>query len=62
MITKNDIQSAIKLVGKVKRIPVYTCVHIQLAHSLDLYRERGEFDGSIESAQACLELAGFEIA
>lgn len=28
--------------------------------SLDLYRERGEFDGTIASAKECLELAEYE--
>ena len=31
-----------------------------VAQSLAVYAERGEYDGSLESAKECLELAGYE--
>lgn len=33
----------------------------QIAMSLKVYSSRGEFDGSLESAIECLELAGYEV-
>lgn len=36
-------------------------VEKQLAMALELYQDRGEFDGTLESAVECLEQAAFEI-
>lgn len=34
---------------------------LQLMQSLEIYKERGEFDGTLNSAIECLTLAGYEI-
>jgi len=53
MITVYDIITAIKMMES-KTVQ-------QVIQSLKVYQDRGEFDGSVESAKECLELAGYEI-
>lgn len=61
MIFKNEIQAACDHFAKLVSDNVLTRTEAQLVSSLKTYIDRGEFDGSIESAIACLELAGYEV-
>jgi hypothetical protein len=63
MVTKNDIHRAMALVrDSTKNLDVpMTSLNKQLFLALCLYKQRGEFDGSYESAIQCLAMAGYEI-
>ncbi len=58
---RSQIKSAIKLAtGKSNWYRCSPYVQ-QIARSLAVYINRGEFNGSVESAIECLGLAGYEI-
>ena len=61
MITKKQIQSAIDLLNDKKSW--YRCRPLtqSICRSLVTYKNRKEFDGTINSAVDCLSLAGYEI-
>jgi hypothetical protein len=60
MIKREQVIKALKtLRGEVHPDP--TGVIHQMALSLKVYRDRGEFDGSVNSAIECLEQAEYEI-
>lgn len=61
MISIEQVQKAIKMLDNPKEYLNCDAIHKQLASSLELYQDRKEFGGSLESAIECLELAGYEI-
>lgn len=60
MLHKDDLLKAVKMFHNPSEYLNCEWVHKQLVLSLELYEDRGEFDGSPESALECLELAGYE--
>lgn len=61
MIRIEDVQKAIRMVENPMEYLSCEALHKQLAMALELYQDRGEFDGTVSSAVECLELACFEI-
>lgn len=61
MIRIEDVQKAMRMVDNPLEYLSCEAVHKQLAMALELYQDRCEFDGSIESAVECLERAQYEI-
>lgn len=61
MLTAYDIKLAILILQNPEGNAPYKLLHKQLADSLKVYFERGEFNGSFASAIKCLRLAGYEI-
>jgi len=61
MIYYLDVFDAVNAV-KGHRPPTISTLVSQLALSLETYKGRGEFDGSIRSAIECLELAGYDLS
>lgn len=59
MIKYEDLMRAIRISNSKAPKQTHGVVH-QLVMSLDLYKERGEYDGSLKSATECLELACYE--
>lgn len=58
MLKLKEINQAVKIVNQSKLQPSDAN---QIIMSLMVYKDRGEFDGSMYSAFECLELAGYEI-
>lgn len=59
MITKSDVIKAIKIIrGEV--LPMNFNTHL-IVQALLLYKQRSEWDGSLESAIQCLKQAEYEI-
>lgn len=61
MITLDEVRKAIKMVENPIEWLNCTAVEKQLSKSLEIYQDRNEFDGSLESAIECLKLAEYEI-
>lgn len=61
MITRLEVLKAMQLLTNPAGYLNCSALHKQLAQSLELYEERGEYDGTIESAIECLTLAAYEI-
>lgn len=63
MIETKDIQKALKIAqNKTYLLSNTTPLQRQLARSLQVYFDREECDGSLDSAIECLTLAGYEIS
>jgi len=56
----DHIKKAMKMVENPREWLSAMAVDKQLAKALELYQERGEYDGTLQSARECLELAAFE--
>lgn len=54
------VQKAMRMVDNPREYLSCEALDKQLAMALELYQSRGEYDGTIESAVECLELAAFE--
>ncbi len=61
MITRNQVLKAMSYVGERLPLSRYPADVEQIAMTLELYRDRKEFDGTYGSAVECLELACYEI-
>ena len=61
MITRKTIHRVLALVSVIHPDMDCMALEAQLARSLRVYQDRGEFDGSLESAIECLTLAEYEI-
>lgn len=61
MISFKDLKKAIKYYNSKWDLESESEIVRQLVSSLDVYRERQEFDGTLETAIECLTLAGYEI-
>lgn len=62
-LTEPEIKRAIKCTALITG-PDYSLLsrtEKQIVHSLQVYQNRGEFDGSYESAWDCLGDAGYEV-
>ena len=62
MITINQVKRAMALVAIYNDFGDAPPIERQLAMSLKVYVDRGEFDGTLDSAIGCLTLACYEIA
>lgn len=61
-VTLDQVRKAMELAkGDVGKLPIHGSVENQLAHSLKVYQDRGEYDGTEESAIDCLLQARYEI-
>lgn len=61
MLTREDIIEGMRLINQPTRYLFASEESKQVAGSLEVYADRGEFDGSFESAVECLKQAEFEI-
>lgn len=61
MIRIEDVQKAMRMLDNPMEYLSCEALHKQLAMSLEVYQDRGEFDGTVESAVECLEMAQYEI-
>lgn len=55
------VQKAMRMVESPREWLNCLALEKQLAMALELYEDRGEFDGTIETAVECLERAAYEI-
>ena len=60
MIMYTDLVSAINRVNGWRDGMEMGTLERQMSDSLQVYKRRGEFDGTVESAIRCLELACYE--
>lgn len=61
MLSIRQIEKAMRMVADPTE---YLCCEAEdkrLAKTLELYEERGEFDGTLQSAQRCLHRASYEV-
>lgn len=61
MISYLDVLNAVNRVNGWRDGFIMTNLERQLSQSLEVYKRRGEFNGTMDSAKECLELAGYEI-
>lgn len=61
MITKGHIHRAMAMASLIHPETAFTYLERQLLGSLLVYKSRGEFDGTFESAIECLKQAEYEI-
>lgn len=61
MIHYLDILNAVNRVNGWRDGFVMTNLERQLSQSLEVYKRRGEFDGTMDSAYKCLTLACYEL-
>jgi len=61
MIRLENVKKAIAMINSPSEWLNCDAVEKQLAMALELYQDRGEFDGTLISAIDCLELACYEI-
>lgn len=61
MITKANIKKAMIMTFDPYAWLNCEAVEKQVAHTLEIYEDRDEFDGSFTSALECLNLAGYEV-
>lgn len=59
MIKQDDITKAMRMVENPREYLNCESVHKQLAMALELYQDRGEYDGTYESAYECLVSAAY---
>ena len=59
MINVEQIKNAIDYLYKTNAYLDFT--EDQIARSLQVYIDRGEFNGSLSSAIECLQMAGYEV-
>lgn len=59
MITEHDIKKAMRMLENPREYLNCESVHKQLAMALELYQDRGEYNGTYESAYECLTSAAF---
>lgn len=59
MITESEVRQAMAMVAVLADWSNGNKVERQLAGSLKVYVDRGEFNGTFQSAVGCLSLAGY---
>ena len=61
MIKESTIRRVMALVSVVHPDTEFSALEAQLMRSLRVYQDRGEFDGTYNSACKCLLQAGYEL-
>ena len=61
MLTKQDIKEGMRLLREMHRSLFASVEAKQVAGALEVYEDRGEYDGSYYSAVECLKQAEYEI-
>ena len=62
MLTSKNVYEAMELLLKPIGYLSASAESKAIARSLEVYEDRGEFDGTFDSAINCLSMAGYEIA